>query len=104
MAVTVLPSIVIGFVWHPLGTDHIELLLGSVIAGGFTFWTVSNFIRGVYTSMQGIYKRDEAPILYWTHTIIISAATALVIFYWFHQIRAVTGRQSVNKSSSRIAH
>ncbi|HBJ83692.1 MAG TPA: hypothetical protein DDZ88_07465 [Verrucomicrobiales bacterium] len=104
MVVTVLPSIVIALVWRPLGADQIGLLLGSVIAGGFTSWTVSNFLSGVYTSKQGIYRRDEAPIRYWTHTIIIAAATVLVIFYWIHQIREVTGTQPANKSRHSNRH
>lgn len=88
---TVVPSSGMALIYRPLGADHIGLLLGSVIAGGFIYWTASNVFTGVYTSKQGIYRRAEAPIRYWLHTIVIAAATAVTIFYWFHQVRAVTG-------------
>lgn len=103
MAATILPSIVIAIVWRPPGADLIGLFLGAVIAGGFISWTASNVFSGVYTSRQGIYRRDESPIRYWIHTIIIAAATALLIFYWFYQIFAVAGAQSKSQSANKTS-
>ena len=103
MAATVLPSILIAIVWRPPGADLIGLLLGSVIAGGFISWTAGNVFSGVYTSKQGVYRRDESPIRYWIHTIIIAAATVLLIFYWFHQICMVAGAQSKIQSANKTS-
>jgi hypothetical protein len=100
MASTSLPSIVIAIVWRPSGTDLIGLFLGAVIAGGFISWTAGNVLSAVYTSKQGIYRRDESPIRYWIHTIIIAVATALLIFYWLYQISAIAGAQSKIQSAN----
>ena len=91
MGATVIPSIWIAFAFRPLGSEHVGLLLGAVISGGFIYWTGSNLISGTYTSKQGNYRRDESPIRYWIHTVVIAAATSLVLLFWIHQIRVVTG-------------
>ena len=92
IAATVLPSIGIALACRPFTTEHVGLLLGSVIAGGFIYWTGSNLISGIYTSKQGVYRRDESPIRYWIHTIVIAAGTFLVLLFWIHQVRLVAGR------------
>jgi hypothetical protein len=89
--------------WRSPGADLVGLFLGAVIAGGFIYWTAANIFSGVHTSKQGIYRRDESPIRYWIHTIIIAAATALLIFYWFYQIFAVTGAQSKIQSANKTS-
>ncbi len=91
MAATVLPSIGIALACRPFSTEHIGLLLGSVIAGGFIYWTGSNLISRTYTSKQGVYRRDDSPIRYWIYTIVIAAATFLVLLFWIHQVRVVAG-------------
>ena len=92
MAATAIPSIGIALACRPFTKEHVGLLLGSVIAGGFIYWTGSNLISGIYTSKQGVYRRDESPIRYWIHTIVIAAATFLVLLFWIHQVRLVAGR------------
>gem|GEM_PF-7057659 len=74
-----------------MGAEHVGLLLESIIAGGFVYWTGSNLTSGIYTSKQGVYRRDEAPFRYWIHTIVIAAATVMVLLFWIYQIRLVTG-------------
>lgn len=91
MVATILPSVWIAYASRPFGSEHVGLLLGAVIAGGFIYWTGSNLISGTYTSKQGIYRRDESPVRYWIHTIAIAAATILMLLFWIHQIRVVTG-------------
>lgn len=90
MAATVLPSIGIALARSPFGSKHIGLLLGSVIAGGFVYWTGCNLISGTYTSKQGAYRRKDSPIRYWMHTALIAAATCLALLYWLNQIWVIT--------------
>jgi hypothetical protein len=102
MGATILPSIWMAFGWRLLGSEHVGLFLGAVIAGGFIYWTGSNHISVIYTSKQGNYRRDESPIRYWIHTIVIAAFTSLALAFWIHQIRVVTGTSmepNANKAS-----
>jgi hypothetical protein len=101
LGATILPSVCIAFAWRPLSSDHVGLLLGAVIAGGFICWTGNNLISGTYTSKQGNYRRDESPIRYWIHTIVVAAATFLVLLFWIHQIRVVTGG-SMKPDANRV--
>jgi glycerol uptake facilitator-like aquaporin len=103
MGATILPSIWISFAFRPLVSEHIGLLLGAVIAGGFIYWTWSNLISGTYTSKQGNYRRDESPIRYWVHTIMIAAVTFLVLLFWIYQIRVVTGG-SIEPNANKPRH
>jgi len=103
MGATILPSIWISFACRPLVSEHIGLLLGAVIAGGFIYWTGSNLILGTYASKQGNYRRDECPIQYWIHTIMIAAVTFLVLLFWIHQIRVVTGG-SIEPNAKKPRH
>lgn len=102
MGATILPSIWIAFAWRPLGSEHVGLLLGAVIAGGFIHWTGSNLISGTYTSKQGNYRRDEFPIRYWIHTIVIAVAMFLVLLFWIHQIRVVTGGSMESRANKPL--
>ena len=86
---TVLPSTALVLTHLPFGDEHFGLLLISTIAGGFIWWTGNNVISGVFTSNQGIYRRDQAPLRYWLLTFIIATGTALIIFGWLHQARTI---------------
>ena len=90
MAVTVLPSIGIALARNPFGSKHIGLLLSSVIAAGFIYWTGCSLLSGTYTSKQGSYRREDSPIRYWMHTALIAAATCLALLYWLNQIWVIT--------------
>ena len=87
--ITIVPASLI-VIWNqPFTHDHPGLLLASVIAGGFIWWTSSNLFGGVFISKQGVHARTEAPLHYWTGTIVVALFTALAIYFLIDRSMAV---------------
>ena len=86
---TVVPAVVLGVWCRPFSQDHIGLLLGAGIAGGFIYWTSANLLTGVYRSRQGNYRRSEKPLAYWFHTAVVAGFTGFALCALVNQARIV---------------
>ena len=89
LGITMVPAALIAIWNRPFTHDHLGLLLASVIAGGFIWWTSSNLFGGIFISKQGVHAWSEAPLRYWTGTIVVALFTALAIYFLIDRSMAV---------------